>query len=238
MRLNRFIIEAPLRSGRMVISNESLARQLKSVLKLKTGEKIIISDGGGNESTATIISFGKDSVEIELENILKNRKEPKRKVSLYCSVLKAGNFEFAVQKATEIGVYEIIPVISSRTIKTNIRPDRLKKIIREAAEQSGRAVIPNLVESLSLEESFARARGSGVVFCDFSGNSLNLGMMGPNEGSRGVFIGPEGGWSEDEVNQARKQNFEIVSLGPLTLRAETAAVVAVYLYTHEHGLTN
>jgi 16S rRNA (uracil1498-N3)-methyltransferase len=150
-------------------------------------------------------------------------------VILYCSIIKRENFELMAQKATEVGVKEIVPLLSSRTIKLNIKSERVEKIIKEASEQSGRGKVPELHPPMTFKDALEHAKSNDLnLFFDPSGKIFSPLTQ---EKKIGVFIGPEGGWDEDEIGLARAQNFQIVSLGKLVLRAETAAIVASFLPT-------
>src|SRR3989344_4947911 len=148
MKIHRFIGNFKIKIGALRINDEELLNQLRNVLKLKVGEKIILCDGRRNEGSAEIKEYGKDYVEVEIKEVGVNENEPEKQVILYCSILKRENFELVVQKATEIGIKEIVPIITERTVKLDIRKDRLEKIIREAAGQSGRGTVPVLHEPI------------------------------------------------------------------------------------------
>ena len=163
--------------------------------------------------------------------IAKNTLEPYVDVYLYPSILKKENLELVAQKATEVGVKVIIPVISARTVKLNVRSERMVKIVREAAEQSGRAQVPMFHEPIELSEAFKHAKGNDLnIFFDPGGELFDVRTTIPRSARRiGIFIGPEGGWESGEIELARQHGCVITSLGKLILRAETAAVVAAYL---------
>ena len=158
-----------------------------------------------------------------------NVNEPKRGVTLYLSTLKRENFEFAAQKATEAGVQNIVPIISSRTVKLNISTERVEKIVKEAAEQSGRGMVPRIADIVSFEKIFPDAAKNDInIFFDGMGKQFSGTMLEGKE-SVGIFIGPEGGWGNKELVEAKENGFLIAGLGALTLRAETAATIASYL---------
>ena len=162
---------------------------------------------------------------------MKNGNEPARAVTLYCSLLKREHFAWVAQKAVEVGVAEIVPIISARTIKLAFKKERVQKIMHEAAEQSGRGVVPILHAPMRFAEALGHAIGknnSSVLF-DISGKPLRaITIIGGNR--IGIFIGPEGGWDSTELEAAHTKNFQITSLGKLTLRAETAAIIGVHAF--------
>jgi 16S rRNA (uracil1498-N3)-methyltransferase len=132
-----------------------------------------------------------------------------------------------VQKATECGVKKIVPLISARTVKTGLKKERLEKIIKEASEQSGRGMLPALMETMSFSEALEQAKDNEQnFFFDASGSSFADQVL--NNNSVGIFVGPEGGWTSDEINLAKEKGCLLASLGQLILRGETAAIIASY----------
>ncbi len=235
MRLHRFIIrDFDFNKKFIAISDKEIINQIKNVLRLKMDDHVILCDGKLNEALVKITAVRKGEVVGEILEISKNQNEPVRRVILYCSILKRENFELVVQKATEVGVAEIVPIIAKRTVKLKLKEERLKKIIREAAEQSGRGIIPALRDIVDFRKALDNATQNDVnLFFDVSGQKFSdSDFKMRKDGRVGVWIGPEGGWDEKEIELAKKQNFKIVSLGKLTLRAETAAIVASYSVVH------
>jgi len=228
MRLHRFFGTFDFSKDRISISDIELVGQWRDVLRLTVGSEIILCDGNLNEALARIASLGKNSAEVEIIGVSRNESEPEHIAVLYCSILKGEHFELAAEKAVELGVSKIVPVVSDRTIKQRIREDRLRKIMTEAAEQSGRGIVPELGEPVPFL-SATRQAGSNEAnfFFDSCGEDVKK-ISGKDFRTAGIFIGPEGGWTESEIQLAKKSGLKTVSLGKLTLRAETAAIVAVY----------
>jgi 16S rRNA (uracil1498-N3)-methyltransferase len=228
MRLHRFIGDFDLGARRLAVRDAALANQLANVLRLDAGDEVMLCDGRGKEASATIVSLGKAEMEFDLSPATDCTTEPERRVTLCCAVLKRENFELVVQKAVEAGVAAIVPVLTHRTVKQGLRGDRLVKIAKEAAEQSGRGIVPPIGEPIALAKAFDLAHGKSAGFFDFGGTDAApaLAAAGPEVF---LFIGPEGGWDEAESAEARKRGLGILSLGPRTLRAETAAIVATWL---------
>lgn len=231
MKVHRFIGHFDFDKKVSSITNKEIYNQIKNVLRLRAGEEIILGDGHGREARAEIISFGKQSVGINILKTETNNAEPEMKPVLYAAILKKENFEFVAAKAVEAGVAEIIPVITAKTIKTNLRMDRLEKIVREAAEQSGRGILPVVGKILKFKEALAHAGGNDSnLFFEVRAPRFEQRKLTVDVGRRvGIWIGPEGGWDEEEIKVVQEKNFQIVSLGKLTLRAETAAIIASYL---------
>ena len=229
MKLHRFFCEFDPAAEKIRLADADHVNQIKNVLRLKAGSELVLFDGKLNEALAKIGEIGKDFVDLEIIGVTKNTNEPTREVILYCAILKKENFELVAQKAVEIGMSRIVPLLTKRTIKLNINRERLIKIIQEAAEQSGRGSIPVLSESMEFGEAIKEAAKNDLnILLDQGGESFKS----PTKSIKqvGIFIGPEGGWEENEIEMAKGASFKLANLGKLTLRAETAAIVASYLY--------
>lgn len=229
MREDRFFVNFQIKEGKFEIQDKEIWHQLRNVLRKRIGEEIILLDGTQKEGIAKIKKYSHNKVEIEIFKIQENQREPKIFVSLYCSILKKSNFDLVVQKATEIGVKEIIPIICKRTIKKGLNLERLRKISKEASEQSCRGILPQILAPISFTEAIKRAKNFDLkIIFDASGKEFSR-TKGEKIEKVAIFIGPEGGWDKKELEMAKKENFEILNLGKLNLRAETAAIVASFL---------
>ena len=224
MKIHRFIGDFDLSKKELEIAGEE-AQQMIKVLKLKAGEKIDLSDGKGTSAIAHITEIAGKKLKAEIEQV-ETAKEPNKQISLYCAVLKKENFELVVQKATECGVSKIIPIITSRTIKTGLNTERLRKIAKEASEQSGRNTIPEINEIENFEPK-KHQKENNYIF-DISGEKIN----NFEKENINIWIGPEGGWTDEEIRVCQAHNFKIASLGTLTLRGETAAIISTYLVSN------
>lgn len=230
MRLHRFFVAEDIAKPIIAIRDAALCHQLMKVLRMKKGDHIILCDGRNHEVVAEIEDLKPAIVRCALLEEREVTAEPKHLVTLYCSVLKRENFEWVVEKATEVGVLAIVPIIAERTVKMGLKMERLFVIAKEAAEQSGRGVIPEVHEPIALEKALESLHPKQKNY--FFHISPNAQRPTLNATPSGVWIGPEGGWTEKEVQSVQDKNFVITSLGSLTLRAETAAVVASYLAVH------
>lgn len=231
MKIHRFIGNWQLAHGNVRLDDKDLAHQMRSVLKLQPGETVVLGDGSGMEAQCKILSYDRDAVVVQCLSVGRNMNEPQAHVVLYSAILKNEHFEEAAAMVAQVGVREIVPVITERTIKLNLRLERVGRVVREAAELAGRGVIPHVREPVSLEEAFSDASGNDAnLFLDPSGKEFK--GLGAGNRKVGLFIGPEGGWHEREVSQAREYGMRLVGLGPLVLRAETASVIASYLTLH------
>ena len=229
MRLHRFITDIDLDQRSVAITDAELVSQWRNVLRLKTGDKLILSDGRGHEAEATIVGMDRSETRVEIGAVNTPEREPKKQATLFCALLKRENFEIVIQKATEIGIARIVPLLTERTVKTGFNRERLEKILREAAEQSGRTTVPELAEPMPFKEALASVDASDAILFDLDGDQPTGG--GTELSAQSAFIGPEGGFSEAEVAQAKEAGMKIGLLGNLTMRGETAAIVASYLIT-------
>lgn len=230
---NRFFVDFELKTGKIKTQNKEFVCQLKKVLRKKTGDKVILFTNNLKEAEARILNFyDNQSVELEILEIRKNEREPITEVDLYCSILKKENFDFVVQKTTEIGVKKIAPIICKNTIKFGLNLQRLTKIAKEAAEQSGRGLVPKICSPLKFEEAIKRVQFLEFkILFDFRGKKLSK-IKNQKFKKIAIFIGPEGGWSKEEIELAKKENFCVLNLGKLNLRAETASIVSSFLFLY------
>ncbi len=235
MRLHYFIGDFNFSEKNIKIIEPDLVNQFRNVLRFKVGDKIILGDGKMNEVLAEIAEIKKEFIDVKILEVRLNKNEPRKEIILYCAILKRENFELACQKATEIGVGKIVPIICQRTIKFGLKEERLKKIIQEAAEQSGRGIIPELGQIISFEKAIEQAKNNNFnLLFDVSGSELVKTKLELAAAKKiGIFIGPEGGWEEKEIEIAKNEKkFKVSSLGKLTLRAETAAIIGTYIAIH------
>jgi 16S rRNA (uracil1498-N3)-methyltransferase len=228
MREDRFFLNEKIKKGIVEISDDRIFHQIRNVLRKKIGEKIILFDGSGIEAQAEIKKFSPNKIDVEILKIEKPQREPKIFVSLFCSILKKANFELVVQKTTEIGIKEIIPILCKNTVKKSLNFKRLEKIAMEAAEQSKRVTLPKIEKIFTFEKAMEKAREFELkILFDISGKDFSSLKIKAQKIA--IFIGPEGGFDGTEIEMAKKENFEILNLGKLTLRSETSAILASFL---------
>jgi 16S rRNA (uracil1498-N3)-methyltransferase len=232
MRLHRFYVTESIGSKKEItIHSDELANQLSRVFRLKTGDRVVLFDGSGFDFECTITDFGKSDqkvVTFSVEKKSESRSMSTRDIYLYAAIVKKDTFEWIVEKATELGVTKIIPVMAERSEKKNLNEERLKKIAIEASEQSGRGSVPDISPIVDLSKAFELAAASHVPAVAFhlEGESLSAHAT---TGSAALFIGPEGGWSPEEVEMFHTNKIPVVSLGTQVLRTETAVVAALSL---------
>ncbi|MEI8327838.1 MAG: RsmE family RNA methyltransferase [Candidatus Taylorbacteria bacterium] len=253
MRLHRFYIADEIVVGReLTISSADLVHQIRNVFRMKVGDQLVIFNGTGFDYMCKIDKINDRSIIVSNSVIglavtesKRNNYVITRKLFLVASVVKKDNFDWIVEKATELGVTDIVPIITERSEKKSLNEERLRRIAIESSEQSGRDTTPlvwsimgseSAVSSLKKEnpgiqilafhtegEKFERAKFMGAA-----GEAGSLSEGKPRATSPiAVFIGPEGGWTPAEIEMFHKENVPVVCLGPQVLRAETAVVAAL-----------
>lgn len=234
MHLHRFYKNLDLEKNNLEIQDKDFINQIKNVLKMEIGGSLVLFNGDGWETKYNIVSFEKNLIKLEKCDYYKNENEPEKSIILFCAILKRENFELVVQKATELGVKKIIPIITSRTVKLGLNLERLKKITIEASEQSGRATIPEINEPIDLSSAVKLAEKNYInifLHTNLESNKTSLlsdqNFVSENDKTIGLFVGPEGGWDKNEVEMAIGAGFQLKSLGKLILRAETAVISAI-----------
>lgn len=226
MKIHRFIFPFPKDDKGFILQDSELVHQIVTVLKIAVGEHLILTNGRGDDAEFKVEETSKKEITLKKISEWKNKGELGKDIALYISLLKRENFELVVQKATELGVRKIIPLISSRTVKTGFNRERIEKIMKEAVEQCGGGTIPSLSDPLSFKEAVSSASEERKIVFDGSGQELVLNGK-KNSRSIALFVGPEGGWSREELELAQQTGLEVLSFGPRTYRGETAAIVAV-----------
>lgn len=227
MRLHRFYVSQPL-GEEVVIEDVSTIKQWTKVFRYTKGDFVILFNGEGKDITYSISSVGKTSVEL-LHMKQSPSLVPKRNVTLYLSLIKKDNFELALQKAVELGVTTIVPIISERSEKKNLSHERLNMIAIEALEQCGRGDMVKIKPIVDLKKLLGAESAQKNAFVLQMGGrpvqeALSSEFLKKNK-NISLFIGPEGGWTEGEGKTFKEQSISSISLGNTVLRAETAAIV-------------
>ena len=238
------------------ITNEEITlegddlKHLSQVLRLRPGDTIHVFDGSGIEYEASIISSDKSRAIARINTSFQNKTEPETRVTLFQGVPKGEKMELIIQKGVELGVHSIVPVITSRTVvklnkkDSEKKAERWTKISTEATKQCRRAYVPQILEPISFDEALVKAE-------DFSATLL----LYENEGKKclkerlkcyninkikdiALFVGPEGGFTLEEVRNYTGKGYDIVSLGKRILRVETATISVLSIIMYEMGEMN
>jgi 16S rRNA (uracil1498-N3)-methyltransferase len=220
------------------------ARQMALVLRLQPGERVIALDGLGMEYEVELLQVSRTGVQGRVTDRRAVRGEPAARITLYLALTQREKFEWMLQKCTEVGAAAFVPVISSRSLVQE-RGDAAKKlerwgrIVREAAEQSQRGIVPEVRAPVKFEAALQDGSSYHLRLIPWEGEQAAglrqalAGLQNASSPTLAVFIGPEGGFSAEEIEAARGAGFQPVTLGRRILRMETAAVVAAALILHE-----
>lgn len=247
--VHRFFISPQDISGQFVTFPEDTVHQISRVLRMQPGDRIIVLDNSGWERVVELDDISRhDATGRVLEKRIASG-EPNVKITLYQSMLKKSNFELVLQKCTELGVVSFVPIISSRTVVGSLgaisdnKWSRWERIITEAAEQCRRGRRPALNDAQMFSHAVSQAQRRGgtmlIPWEEEGSRSLNEALYPNESGERpfsvSVFVGPEGGFEEEEVALAKEAGAVVVTLGPRILRAETAAIAATATVLYELG---
>ncbi|MCC6866496.1 MAG: 16S rRNA (uracil(1498)-N(3))-methyltransferase [Ignavibacteria bacterium] len=207
------------------------AKHLSRVLRKKQGEEIYVTDGEGNLYKTLIQQANKVIIECSIIEKTFGLNEPEIKINLYQSLIKnPDRFEFAVEKATELGVHSIYPIITENTInKTTNKTERWQAIALSAMKQSQRCVLPKVFEPVEFSDAVKNSGSSLKLIADekISEGRIRIDNAEINSDTIDIFIGPEGGFTIDEVNLSVSSGFKVISLGARKYRSETAAIIAI-----------
>lgn len=237
-----FVLPTTINGDHAHIKGET-AHQIARVLRMQPGDRITLLNGQGFEYIVTLLNVGKDDVTGRVESSAEGKSEPRHRITLYLSLLnKADKFEWALQKCTELGASAFVPVRSTRSISDtpgSAKIERWQRIIQEAAEQSGRSSLPALDETLTLQDAFkAEANKPAIIPALEAHTTLRKtisDLKHAGQANISIFIGPEGGFTPEELQEATSAKVQPVTLGPRILRAETAAVAALTMTLYELG---
>lgn len=238
MTLRRFLIRPESIQGQeAVIRDPGEIRHISKVLRLKAGEPVILFDGKGKEYRGVISGLARDAISLKVEEALEAAAESALRIILGVALLKPSRFDWLLQKTTELGVSEIVPFYGLGVVprwkdeQARIKQWRWKKIVAEAAKQSGRARVPVVHSPRPFEESLVPGLGEGAkifLWENEKNRTLQKALVQPASPIY-ALIGPEGGFSDEEARKAEQAGFLSVRLGPRILRAETAGIVIASL---------
>lgn len=222
------------------------ARHLREVLRLKVGDDVYVFDGKGKEFHCRIEESRRDTAQLKvIAEIASARPESPLALTLAVALLKGEKFDLVVQKATELGVVRVVPVVTKLAdIRLRDEADAVKRVSRwqrialEAAKQSGRAVVPAIAAPVSftslIHETGKQPAADYLMFSERNGQSLKEAMpISTSEVT--ALVGSEGGWVDEELETAQQAGWTIITLGGRTLRSETAAIAVAVLLQHLAG---
>ena len=237
-----FVDPQQMQANFLVLTGENAAHA--KVLRLKNGEKVLVCDGEGNECTCTVSDVSAGQIALVVDSRSEASSEPAVRASVYMAFPKADKLEHVIQKATELGAYEIVAFPSARCIS---KPDekslqkkleRWQKIAASAAEQSGRGRIPKVLTVSSYQEALKRAGQAdrAILFYENEhATTLRMALESSPYQTISLLTGPEGGLEAKEVEMAKEAGLDICTLGSRILRCETAPLCALSAVMYASG---
>ena len=240
--MHRFFAEKENISSHFIILQDSDANHIRKVLRLKAGDQVEVLDGEGSLYRVRLTDLNTKSIKGEILSSEKINTESPLKIHLGQSLIKGSGFDVILRKSVELGVHSISPLITDRTVAKSDgdkKIPRWKKIIEESSKQCGRSSIPEISKSIIRLETFCQKTKDSDLKLIFWEMEKNKGMRDINPearpGSASVLIGPEGGFTDQEVETARSYGFLSLGLGPRIFRAETAPLVVLSLLQGKWG---
>jgi 16S rRNA (uracil1498-N3)-methyltransferase len=236
--MRRFYAQKKTIDEKAVLLGEEETRHLRDVLRLKTGDEVRIFDGEGREYSGVVAKISKKDTSLNIiAEVPPASPESDLELTLAVALLKGEKFDLVIQKAVELGVTALIPLLTRRCdvkIKDGSkRHERWERIALEACKQSGRARLMKIGEIMEFNEFIVTSdSNSGILFSERGGEDFS--QVKPGKKITAV-IGPEGGWEDSEIDAARAEGFIITTLGGRIMRAETAAISIAAILQHRFG---
>lgn len=207
------------------------ARHIGKVLRMEVGDEVTVCDKEGTDYKCEIEKITKEDVTLRVTGSEVCPAELECKITLYQCIPKAGKMDSIIQKATELGAYEIVPVLSKRCVAKGEKAERWQKIAYEAAKQCKRGVIPKVRNTISFSEAICEMAKMDCAFMPYE-DAKDGKITYSGEKSIGFIIGPEGGFGEEEVKEASDAGVKICTLGKRILRTETAGSAVLAVLAH------
>lgn len=243
--MHKFFVNSENIVGNRICINGDDVNHIYKVLRLRENDEILISNGKGKEYISRIMEINKREVVCEVVEGFDNTSEPPVNITLYQGLPKAQKMELIIQKCVEIGVVRIQPVITQRVVvkidgkDISNKIDRWNKIAEEAAKQSNRGILPEVLPPVSFESAVDELKSMDIAVIPYE-KEKKQGLRDvfnntSSCGTIGILIGPEGGFEESEVALCIKEGVKPITLGPRILRTETAGMVASSIILYEIG---
>ncbi len=245
--MHRFFVPPEWLNEKSFSLTGDLAHQLSRVLRMRPGERIILLDNSGRAYVAELDRVTPSQCHAHILSVSHPETEPHTRIMLYQAVPKAQNFDWVLQKGTEIGIETFVPLVTHRCVIQDLeritehKMERWRRIIKEAAEQSGRVRLPQLMQAKSFSQVCkAPPTGALALVLSLTEKAPSLRHILKNKTTSNpkevrLYVGPEGGFTTDEVHDAVETGLQPVSLGPRILRTETAPLVASAIILYALG---
>jgi 16S rRNA (uracil1498-N3)-methyltransferase len=231
-----------IKEDRIFITGDD-AHHISKVLRLKEDDEVVVCDKQGTDYRCSIKAITKDEVELWILKKEASSSEPPIEITLYQGVPKGDKLETVIQKCVELGGVKIVPVAMKRSVAVikdkEKKKQRMQKIALEASKQCGRAKVPRVSEVLSFKEALADAKENDLKILPYEAENKqklkDILLENKNSIKIAIFIGPEGGFDEEEIKLAKENGFKTVTLGPRIMRTETAPLACISAVMYELG---
>ena len=205
------------------------AKHISRVMRLTVGDRVEVCDGSGMTYPAEITAVSKSEVTLSLKEGKMDESEPKTKVILFAGLSKGAKMELVIQKSVELGVHAVVPVATEYAVAKEGKPERWQRIAFEAAKQCKRPKVPKIYDAVSFSEAVSMLEKCSLSLCAYEKETAKSAASALKKTEKlesvGIFVGPEGGFSEKETETLQAHGVQTVSLGKRILRTETAAIV-------------
>ncbi|MEX0930489.1 MAG: RsmE family RNA methyltransferase [Candidatus Paceibacterota bacterium] len=221
MRIDRFYLSEPVSGDIITVTDADVIHQWMRVFRMKKGSKLVVFDGSGAEYEAIIRTIQPEKAELDVaETRTVAPVEPA--ITLAVALIKRDKFEWVLEKGTELGVRQFVPLVADRSDKKDIKMERAQKIVVEAAEQSGRGDVPDISEPTATGDFVSNIDTANTYVLDLAGAPFHESVSKNTPAT--FLIGPEGGWSDSERELFLNAGLQSITLGSQILKTETAAV--------------
>lgn len=239
-----FTARENIKDTTLIIDSED-ANHLKKVLRINVGDKITVCDGAGIDYTVRVSEIGKNEIECDIIDRQKSDTEPNINITLYQGLPKAAKMDYIIQKNTELGISKIVPAKLARCVvklenkaAEDKKCERWQKIAVASAKQSGRGIVPEIGNPMTVDEIIEDVKDYDLVFvpyeCEDQSRLKTIVESAPDAKDIAFIIGPEGGFDISEIEKLKAAGIKTVTLGKRILRTETAAeaVVSMLMYAY------
>lgn len=245
--MHRFYVDNCSSADKSITIYGDDVNHIRNVLRLKAGDEILISDGSSRDYRCMISDITAEYVAADITDICDNNAELPTRITLFQGMPKSDKLELIIQKAVELGVFSIVPVITKRTVvklepkKEERKIERYNSIAMSAAKQSGRGMVPEVKRFMNFKDAIDLAASMDMMIIPYEeaeGMEYSRKIISEIKGkeSLGIFIGPEGGFAREEVEYAMSKGAKCITLGNRILRTETAGltVLSIIMFEIDH----
>ena len=239
-----FIKKEDIKENKVIISGQD-ATHIAKVLRTEVGETLTLCDGCGTDFFAEVTAVSKEEVALKIKETLPCTAEPKISVTLFQGIPKQGKMDYIIEKCTELGISRIVPVSAKRSVvkiedkKSEAKKlERWRKIAAESVKQCGRGTIPEVTDVLTFSQAIEFSKSLDLTIAAYEcerDTSIKSALADKTPKSVGVFIGPEGGLDDKEVELLKDANIKTVTLGTRILRTETAGHTVLTAIMYEYN---